>query len=283
MRPVIICGAGGGGTSYVTKLLRYTGFFAGMDSGWIGDRKFHESRCFKEINYALGIRAGDRNLLSPESIAAVEHELNARAAEWERLVRDELESLQNRFGTPRRHLLLRMAMPLIRLSNRLVPGVRWTWPGYVMCRVPCFVRGQPWGWKDPRNSITLPLWRRVFPGARVLVIVKDRSAAPPKSPSGNWFNTKASDALLERYQSPRHECRRGDIRTVRFEAVTTDHRAFNELLRWIGLPAVSRRQFRGLLAVSGYELPVAGSDTWEGKSRSPLRAASHWPEISDQA
>ncbi len=29
---------------------------------------------------------------------------------------------------------------------------------------------RPWGWKDPRNSFTLPLWLKLFPGAKLLVI-----------------------------------------------------------------------------------------------------------------
>jgi hypothetical protein len=29
---------------------------------------------------------------------------------------------------------------------------------------------QPWGWKDPRNTFTLPLWLDLFPGAKVLNI-----------------------------------------------------------------------------------------------------------------
>ena len=27
-----------------------------------------------------------------------------------------------------------------------------------------------WGWKDPRNTFTLPLWLKIFPGAKVLLI-----------------------------------------------------------------------------------------------------------------
>lgn len=33
--------------------------------------------------------------------------------------------------------------------------------------VPATYRG-PWGWKDPRNSLTLPVWLRLFPQARVI-------------------------------------------------------------------------------------------------------------------
>lgn len=30
----------------------------------------------------------------------------------------------------------------------------------------------PWGWKDPRNTFTLPLWLDVFPGARIIHILR---------------------------------------------------------------------------------------------------------------
>lgn len=31
---------------------------------------------------------------------------------------------------------------------------------------------EPWGWKDPRNTYTLPLWLEIFPDARILHIVR---------------------------------------------------------------------------------------------------------------
>jgi len=33
-----------------------------------------------------------------------------------------------------------------------------------------------WGWKDPRNSVTLPLWLRLFPEARVVHVTRDSDA-----------------------------------------------------------------------------------------------------------
>ncbi|MGB2696216.1 MAG: sulfotransferase, partial [Dehalococcoidia bacterium] len=33
-----------------------------------------------------------------------------------------------------------------------------------------------WGWKDPRNSITLPVWLSIYPGARVLNVLRDGRA-----------------------------------------------------------------------------------------------------------
>ncbi|REJ84681.1 MAG: sulfotransferase [Acidobacteria bacterium] len=31
----------------------------------------------------------------------------------------------------------------------------------------------PWGWKDPRNTLTLPVWLRLFPAARVVHVVRN--------------------------------------------------------------------------------------------------------------
>lgn len=40
-------------------------------------------------------------------------------------------------------------------------------------RLPAEYRlNEPWGWKDPRNSLTLPFWRRVFPELRIVVCVR---------------------------------------------------------------------------------------------------------------
>lgn len=32
---------------------------------------------------------------------------------------------------------------------------------------------EPWGWKDPRNCLTLPLWRSVVPDLKVLICVRN--------------------------------------------------------------------------------------------------------------
>lgn len=34
----------------------------------------------------------------------------------------------------------------------------------------------PWGWKDPRNSLTLPLWRQLFPEVRIVHVVRNPDA-----------------------------------------------------------------------------------------------------------
>jgi hypothetical protein len=33
-------------------------------------------------------------------------------------------------------------------------------------------RGEPWGWKDPRNSLTLPFWRGLLPGLQLVICLR---------------------------------------------------------------------------------------------------------------
>ena len=36
-----------------------------------------------------------------------------------------------------------------------------------------FHSAQVWGWKDPRNSLTLPFWQDLLPGLKTLIIVRN--------------------------------------------------------------------------------------------------------------
>lgn len=47
---------------------------------------------------------------------------------------------------------------------------------------------EPWGWKDPRNSITLPFWRSLWPSLRIVVCVR--------------HPLEVASSLLERNQFP---------------------------------------------------------------------------------
>ncbi|WP_287130438.1 sulfotransferase [Candidatus Cyanaurora vandensis] len=46
------------------------------------------------------------------------------------------------------------------------------WRQYLHYRSP-YRLDIPWGWKDPRNTFTLPLWLELFPSARVIHIHRD--------------------------------------------------------------------------------------------------------------
>lgn len=43
------------------------------------------------------------------------------------------------------------------------------WWGYTRYRTPEKL-AIPWGWKDPRNTFTLPIWLDIFPGAKIISI-----------------------------------------------------------------------------------------------------------------
>jgi hypothetical protein len=40
-----------------------------------------------------------------------------------------------------------------------------------LCRE--FAHGEPWGWKDPRTSLTLPFWKDIFPDLGVIICVRN--------------------------------------------------------------------------------------------------------------
>lgn len=68
------------------------------------------------------------------------------------------------------------------------------WKRYVTCRSVEALE-VPWGWKDPRNVFTLPLWLRVFPLAKIIYIVR------------NGVDVAASLLALERKVIARREMR----------------------------------------------------------------------------
>jgi len=83
-----------------------------------------------------------------------------------------------------------------------------------------------WGWKDPRTSLTWPLWRRVFPDACVLHVCRDtaavarsvlrreqiRAISPPPLPTAG---ARAAELLRDPEAALRHVARRISALVVR--------------------------------------------------------------------
>ena len=135
--PLIVTGMHRSGTTLLTRLLHRLGLHVGCDCRF--DQM--ESQLLQEQNIRIFRRAGAR---------------------WDR---------------PRSmHRLLRNS----GLSNRLVAELRTLCCSEATCEYLGAERyrehaaladqPQPWGWKDPRNTFTLPLWLKVFPHARVVSI-----------------------------------------------------------------------------------------------------------------
>lgn len=220
---IIICGCPGGGTSYVTKLLRFSGFAAGDDAGDLDDRKFHESLFFKNIN---------KEILSSKKIPKIIWDTN------------DLPKAIKVFADNKavHELYLNKYLNNKKIFDRRMIASHGGQRG-----------SGPWGWKDPRNSITLPFWLKIFPGARVLFITKKHNKhAVGISKSGKAFI--ASDKELRQfYFKPPYFDEKIDHLTISFEEVTVNFNKFNELLCWIGLCEISNNSFESLLYSTKFE------------------------------
>ena len=132
--PVIILGMHRSGTSMVSELLDELGLFVGREL-----QDDHESTYFLDLNEQLFARVGaawDRPLPVLDFLAcddAVRMTVDALAADLS--------------------------------SRRIRPflGQRTTLAAY----------DRPWGWKDPRTILTLPLWLRLFPTAKLVYIIRN--------------------------------------------------------------------------------------------------------------
>ncbi len=135
--PVIIIGMHRSGTSLLTRVLQQAGFFMG-----VGASRNEEAAFTNAINAWL-FREASATWDRPESM------------DW--LLADE--SLQPWL------LAYMRAMADGPASLRFL-GLRGL-RGWGLAS-----QQTPWGWKDPRNTFTLPLWLKLFPEARVLHIVR---------------------------------------------------------------------------------------------------------------
>ena len=139
VQPVILLGMHRSGTAMIARLLDELGLFQGSEL-----QEDHESVWFLEINDLL-LRRVNATWDHPEPI---------------------VEFLQNpdAFDLTRRCL----ADDLSSSRSRQFLGLKWSQPGRSLLNY-----DQPWGWKDPRTLFTLPLWLDLFPGAKLVYIIRN--------------------------------------------------------------------------------------------------------------
>ena len=135
--PVIIIGMHRSGTSLLTRVLQQNGFFMGR-----GASRNEEAAFTNAVNAWIFDQA---------------------SATW-----DRPEAMDDLLAdTELRPWLLDYMDGIIRGPASL----RFLGPRRVL-RGGLPGQNGPWGWKDPRNTYTLPLWLELFPDARVLHIVR---------------------------------------------------------------------------------------------------------------
>ncbi len=137
--PLIVMGMHRSGTSLVTRVLQQAGVHLGSDTNVHDESDFfreQNKRIFQAAHADWDWPAGMEALLADsDTCEALEAELRAACG----------SSGARRFLGWRRWLAAR------ELGAQT----------------------GPWGWKDPRNTYSLPLWLRVFPEARVVNVYRD--------------------------------------------------------------------------------------------------------------
>ena len=136
--PIIIMGMHRSGTSLVTQILESAGLF-------VGDKKDsnYESMLFKFLNqWILTNSSGSWD--SPESIEYI-----LANKEMRNLTEDYLESI-----LVSRHLINYLGLKNF-LKYRKLDNLTFKW-----------------GWKDPRNTFTFPIWSTLFPKSNVIHVYR---------------------------------------------------------------------------------------------------------------
>jgi len=140
--PVIILGMHRSGTSLLTRLLEGLGLFVGTDKDTNNEALF-----FQRLNMWMFRQAH----------AAWDHPTPFQQLLDHREIRTMVVDYLDR--------TLHSPKTLTYLG----------WSKFLRYSTPCHLN-LPWGWKDPRNTFTLPLWLELFPDARVIHI--QRRGAP---------------------------------------------------------------------------------------------------------
>lgn len=115
-----------------------------------------------------------------------------------------------------------------------------------------FAGHEPWGWKDPRNSLTLPFWLRLFPEMKVVVCLRNPLEVALSLYQRAWFSYELSISLWYRYNQRLLSAIPPDQRIVtHYDAYFQDARAeLRRVIDFLDLPVPEQTLARSLSAVS---------------------------------
>lgn len=136
--PTIIIGMSRSGTGILAKMLEDLGLFIGKSK----DRN-HEALFFIDLNMWL-LEQSSGGLENPQSIKYILEDKEVRTL--------FAEFINHTMKTPK-------AISYLGFKK------------YLSHRTPANL-DIPWGWKDPRNTFTLPFWLDIFPDAKVIHIYR---------------------------------------------------------------------------------------------------------------
>jgi len=282
-KPVIICGAHGGGTSIVTKVLRLNGFFAGEDSGDIWNKRddkggsgfTHESDAMVKINCTVlkcfspsGHDTEMMHLDTWASYLSVLEDSEAMPTVYKNLVEPGIEQygagVNPSWGIVKLSECLKEYWGQENLFGETV-STEMRWRSFLLesyekrkeeigndeGRLRMLGNpptSKPWGWKDPRNSATIPLWKLVFKNPRILFLERpEKENRKHNSPSGKWFCEQFKGKLKEYYYNPPFLEEEDDVFSVDLEKMLKDLHTFNETMKWLGLEELTIEGFKNLM------------------------------------
>lgn len=243
--PIIVCGAHGGGTSLATKVLRLNGLFAGVDAGDAlgkrddeqGKRVLHESDAMVKINCTALKNflpyTNDTEMMHLSTwnfYLSVLENSDAIKIVFEKLSGDGLN------------------------ASQLMGGVNPAWGNVQLEKCLSEFWGgepdysKPWGWKDPRNSAAIPLWKLAFKKPKFLFLEREeRSGRKHNSPSGRWFCEEFTGKLRDYYYCPPFLEEDDDTHNIGIELLLKDVDAFNSTMEWAGLKRLDKEEFDDLM------------------------------------
>ncbi|RLD45722.1 MAG: hypothetical protein DRI95_02570 [Bacteroidetes bacterium] len=133
MQPIIVIGMHRSGSSLLVKVLQQLGVFMGNDF-----EENNESKFFNKINNWMLIQAG-ASWDCPENFNYISDDFKALMID---IIRNRLESnhMKKYLGN----------------SNHSINDLDFTW-----------------GWKDPRNTFTIDIWKEIFPEAKLIHIYRN--------------------------------------------------------------------------------------------------------------
>jgi hypothetical protein len=224
LKPFIICGAPGGGTSFFTKFLRANAFYAGKSieegranihhKGWLERAKWHESLKISEIitkplELALGIAHDD--MVNPEvgpfKYRVLKKRIDNMSPEyWEKVIDLNKDTL------------------LATLHNEFP------------------FDGAVYGWKDPRNVYFLTFFKYLLPNAKIVTV--ERNMNPNPSNIGTEGKNFAAHQELKVFRDLYYS-HYDDFR-FQFEDFAKVEKV-NELLTFMGLKTLTENKLKAQL------------------------------------
>lgn len=145
MQPVILLGMHRSGTSLTTRLLVDVGFHMGH---WLS--RDAEAVFFQRIN---------RRIYSSVNAKWGQVDALVKAMKSEHFIEDQVQAVSDILRNDQFHLKLNAG------GYRLYDSDLWkktALPGPDL-----------WGWKDPRTTITFPIWLQLFPNARIVHVIRN--------------------------------------------------------------------------------------------------------------